>query len=52
MYEVPNIRELEYESEFLILPTTNHAFSKNEVLYETMVHRRLGHAMNNRIDRW
>ena len=38
----PNIRESEYKSEFLIPPTTNHTFSKNEALDETIVHRRLG----------
>ena len=47
----PTIRESEYTSEFLIPPTTNHAFSKNEALDETIVHRRLGHAMDDRIDK-
>ena len=48
---VPNIKQPEYKSDFLIPLTINHAFSKNEMLNDTIAHRRLGHAMDDKIEK-
>ena len=45
----PDIKETKYNSQIIIPPTINHAFSKNEELDGTIVHRRLGHAMEDKI---
>ena len=47
----PDIKQPQYTSELLIPPTTNHAFSKNEELDDTIVHRRLGHATDDKINK-
>ena len=47
----PEIKQPYYESDLLIPPMVNHAFSKNEMLDDTIVHRRLGHAMDERINK-
>ena len=52
MSAAPNINQPEYESDFLIPPKINHEFSKNEMLDDTKVYRRLGHAMNDTIKKW
>ena len=46
----PEIKQ-QSTSEFLIPPTTNHAFSKNDILDDKIVHRRLGHALEERINK-
>ena len=40
----------EHISDLLIPPTINHAFTKNEDLDQILLHRRLGHASNAKID--
>ena len=47
----PNINDLKYKSDLLIPPTINHAFSKNGDLDETIVHRRLGHTTEDKVDK-
>ena len=47
----PTIKEMRYCSEILIPTTTNHVFSKNEELDITIVHQRLGHAMEDKINK-
>ena len=51
MSAAPDIKQKQYASELLIPPTTNHAFSKNEELDDTIVHRRLGHATDDKINK-
>ena len=46
-----NIKDITYKSDLLIPPTINHAFSKNEVLGNTMVHIILGHVMTDKVDK-
>ena len=45
-----DIKEAKYSSQLLIPPTINHAFSKNEELDRTIIHRRSGYAMDEKID--
>ena len=47
----PEINRMEYKSELLIPPTINHAFCKNEALDNTIVHRRLAHASDEKVDK-
>ena len=47
----PKRNRTEYKSELLIPPTINHAFCKNEALDNTIVHRRLAHALNEKVDK-
>ena len=46
----PEIKQ-QSTSEFLTPHTTNHAFSKNDILDDTIVHRRLGHALEERVNK-
>ena len=45
------INRMEYKSKLLIPPTINHAFYKNEALDNTIVHRQLAHAPNEKVDK-
>ena len=45
------INRMEYKSEILIPPTINHAFYKNDVLDNTIVHIRLVHALDEKMDK-
>ena len=45
------INRMEYKSELLIPPTINHAFYKNDVLDNTIVHIRLVHALDEKMDK-
>ena len=47
----PDIKQGKYISEFLTSPTVNHTFSKNEVLDDTIVHRMLGHALDDKVNK-
>ena len=46
----PEIKQ-QIVSEFITPPTTNHAFCKNDILDDTIVHRRLGHAMDEKVNK-
>ena len=41
----------EYKSKLLIPPTINHAFCKNKALDNTIVHRRLAHTFDEKVDK-
>ena len=47
----PEINRMEHKSELLIPPTINHALCKNEALDNTIVHRRLAHASDEKVDK-
>ena len=48
---VPEINRTEYKSKLFIPPTINNAFCKNEALDNTIVHRRLAHALDEKVDK-
>ena len=45
------INRMEFKSELLISPTINHALYKNKVLDNTIVHRRLSHVLEEKVDK-
>ena len=47
----PEINRMKYKSELLIPPTINHTLCKNEALDKTIVHRRLAHASDEKVDK-
>ena len=51
MSVAPKINRTEYKSEQLVPPTINRVFCKNEALNITIVHRRLGHALDEKVDK-